>query len=917
LFFAPSPVPVHSEGPDTTISCHFTKIIFPEFCKYIYRESGVTIYYRESWVQGLTVTMDENQISVRSAVEKALRGTGLAISTWNNDLVALPTEKLLTELPRFSTGQVQTGNTATGENPLTQSEERYLTGRKADVTRTIQIGKKSPTANNSLVTIRGRVLEQQTGEPVIGATMFIEETKSGTATDQNGFLSLVIKPGSYTATFAYMGMEREKCQLEVLSEGEFSIEMKKTVIQMKEVVVYGDQQMNIRMADPGLEKISVKTIKEIPTMMGERDILKISEMLPGIVTVGEGSAGLNVRGGNYDQNAFYINRIPIYNTSHLYGFFPAFNADIIKDFSIYKGFIPAQYGGRLSSVFNIIARQGNRKRFTARGGISPVAANLSIEGPVKKDISSFLVSARYLYSDWILKQINDPVIRTSTAGFSDFSAAWNYDFKKSQLSVFGYYSHDKFKLSDINRYEYSNSGASLNFSHNFSTSLRGEFALTAAQYAFSTIDQQEEPTAYRQNYKIGDYQFTADFSHDLNEKNTLEYGAGVIMYRLDRGTVKPYGGNSLRVPVVLGEEQGVESALYLSDVYDVLPWLNITAGFRLTLFNPLGPGSVYTYKPGYPTDSHYIDDTLHYAGGQAIKWYFEPDIRAAVNIRTDADGTVKIAFNQMHQNLFLLNNTIAISPNSQWIMADYHLEPAKSSQVSAGVFRTFPRLGWEASVELYYKTTVNYPEFIDGADFLNNPLVETTVLPGDQKAYGIEFLLRRSGRQLEGWLAYTYSRSIVQVDGDLPWDRINNGLAYPANYDIPHVVNTVVNYHFSRRVTASGVMTYQTGRPVTYPVSVYYINGIPYLDYSKRNEYRIPDYFRVDLSLTIEGNLRRNKLLHNSVIFSLYNVTGRDNPYSVYFKSVNGKIKSYQYSVIGVPIFTVTWLFKLGNYASD
>jgi hypothetical protein len=472
-------------------------------------------------------------------------------------------------------------------------------------------------------------------------------------------------------------------------------------------------------------------------------------------------------------------------------------------------------------------------------------------------------------------------------------------------------------LSDINRYEYSNSGASLNFSHNFSTSLRGEFALTAAQYAFSTIDQQEEPTAYRQNYKIGDYQFTADFIHDLNEKNTLEYGAGVILYRLDRGTVKPYGGNSLRVPVVLGEEQGVESALYLSDVYDVLPWLNITAGFRLTLFNPLGPGSVYTYKPGYPTDSHYIDDTLHYAGGQAIKWYFEPDIRAAVNIRTDADGTVKIAFNQMHQNLFLLNNTIAISPNSQWIMADYHLKPAKSNQISAGVFRTFPRLGWEASVELYYKTTVNYPEFIDGADFLNNPLVETTVLPGDQKAYGIEFLLRRSGRQLEGWLAYTYSRSIVQVDGDLPWDRINNGLAYPANYDIPHVVNTVVNYHFSRRVTASGVMTYQTGRPVTYPVSVYYINGIPYLDYSKRNEYRIPDYFRVDLSLTIEGNLRRNKLLHNSVIFSLYNVTGRDNPYSVYFKSVNGKIKSYQYSVIGVPIFTVTWLFKLGNYASD
>lgn len=915
LFFTSYPAP--ATRPDTLISCHFSKLPFPEFCEYIYRESGVKVYYQESWVEGLTVTIDADDISVKSAAELALKGTSLQVSTWNNDLVLLPGEKLLPELPRFETGQEQDNTLATGEKPLTQSEERYMTGRKADVTQTMQIGKKGLNGTKSMVTIRGRITEQQTGEPVIGATMFIEDLKSGTATDQNGFLSMVIKPGSYTAVFAYMGLETRKYQLEVLSDGDFSIEMKKTVIQMKEVVVFGDRQMNIRLADPGLEKISVKSIKEIPTMMGERDILKIAELLPGIVTVGEGSAGLNVRGGNYDQNAFYINRIPIYNTSHLFGFFPAFNADIIKDFSIYKGHIPAQYGGRLSSVFNIIARQGNRKRFTAHGGVSPVAANLSVEGPLKKDTSSFLVSARHLYSDWILRQINDPVIRNSNAAFSDFSASWNYDFRKSQLSFFGYQSRDEFRLSDINSYKYTNSGASVNFSHNYSTSLRGEFALTAAQYSFSTIDQQEEPTAYQHSFKIGDYSCTADFIHDLNDKNTLEYGGNVTLYMLDRGTVRPYGGNSLRTPVLLGEEQGVESAVYLSDVWDVLPWLNITAGLRLTLFNPLGPSSVYTYKLGFPKDIRYIDDTLNFSKGQAIKWYFEPDIRAAANIRTDANGTIKVAFNQMHQNLFLLNNTIAIAPNAQWIMADYYLPPAMSSQVSAGVFRTFPMLGWEASLELYYKKTINYPEFIDGADFLNNPLVETTVLPGNQNAYGIEFLLRRNGRRLEGWLAYTYSRSIVKVDGDLPWERINGGLAYPANYDIPHVLNTVINYHFSRRLTASGVVTYQTGRPVTYPVSVYYINLVPYVDYSDRNEYRIPDYFRVDLSLTIEGNLKRNKLLHHSLIFSLYNATGRDNPYSVYFKLENGKIKSYQYSVIGVPIFTITWMFKLGNYAAD
>ncbi len=545
----------------------------------------------------------------------------------------------------------------------------------------------------SSVTIRGRITEQQTGEALIGATMFLQETKAGTATDQNGFLSLVLKPGRYTAVFAFMGLETKKYLLEVLSDGEFSIEMKKSAIQMKEVVVFGDRQMNFRFKDPGLEKISAKAIKEIPMMMGERDILKVSEMLPGIVTVGEGSAGLNVRGGNYDQNAFYINKIPIYNTSHLFGFFPAFNADIVKDFSIYKGHIPAQYGGQLSSVFNIIGRQGNRKRFTARGGISPVAANLSVEGPLKKDTSSFLLSGRYLYSDWILRQIDDPVIHTSKAGFNDLTASWNYDFRKSQLSLFVYHSQDEFRLSDINSYKYSTNGASINLSYYFSTSMSADFSVTGSQYSFNTIDQQEPALAYEHSYLIGDYRVNADFTHHLTSKNTLQYGAGITLYKLDRGTVVPYGEKSVRLPVELGKDQGIESALYLSDSHDILPWMNISAGLRLTLFNPLGPRTVYTYYPGAPKDPRYINDTLHFGNGQAIKWYFEPDIRAAVIMRTDPDGTVKVAFNQMHQNLFVLNNTIALSPNSQWKLADYHIPPARSNQISAGDLSHLPLPG--------------------------------------------------------------------------------------------------------------------------------------------------------------------------------------------------------------------------------
>jgi hypothetical protein len=904
-------------APDSLVSCHFRDATFAEFCSRITETTGMKVYYRDSWVSNTRVTMDTNGISARVAVEMALKGTNLKVSAWNGGLLILPGETLPSSLPLFETQSTQAKDTAGGQKAMTRTEERYITGNKAEPVQTIRVGRKGSAGKTSWVTIRARITEQQSGEPVIGATLFLQETRTGSATDRNGYLSLVLKPGTYTAVFSCVGLQSKKCFLEVLSSGEFSIEMKKSVIQISEVVILGDRQTNIRLKDPGVEKINTKAVNEIPMLMGERDILKVSEMLPGIVTLGEGSAGLIVRGGNYDQNAFYFNKIPIYNTFHLFGFFSAFNSDIVKDFSVYKGYIPLEFGGHLSSVFNITGRQGNRKRFTARGSISPVSATLAVEGPVIKDKSSFLVSGRILYSDWILHQISDPVIRNSKAGFNDLSAAWNCDLRKSKLSVFFYHSEDEFRLSDLNHYKYSTNGASVILNHYFSPSVHGDLSLTYSRYFFNTIDQQQPSSAYEHSYFFDDYRINGGFTHELSAKNTLQYGAGLTFYYLDRGTIIPYGGQSLRLPVGLGTEQGAEPGIYLSDSHDILPWMTLSAGVRLDLFCPLGPRTVYGYSPGAPIDPRYITDTLHFSNGQVIKTYVEPDIRATLNMQTDDNGTVKIAFNQIHQNLFLLNNTVALAPNSQYKLADYHIPPAKCNQISAGVFRSFPRYGWEASVEFYYKHISGYPEFIDGADFLKTPQVETELLPSQQNSYGAEFLLRRTGRKLEGWLSYTFSRSRVQVTGSQPWQQINNGVAYPANWDIPNVLNTVVNYHFSRRVTASGVVTYQTGRPVTYPLSVYYIDGIPYIDYSSRNEYRIPDYFRLDLSLTVEGSLKRKKFMHTSLIFNLYNVTGRDNPYSVYFVLQDGKIKSYQYSVISVPIFTITLLFKLGNYESD
>ena len=395
---------------DTLVSIHCNKAAFSVFCADIERQSGLIVYYIPQDVDSMEISLDADGISAKKAFETVLKGTGLTVSQWNGNLVILKGEPLITELPDFQNPVKEENPVETG-NVLTESEERYLKGRKARQPEIIRIGKSTFGAKPARVKILGKITAQETGEPIIGAALLIDELSTGALTDANGFLSLVLKPGNYNVRFEYMGFEKKVCLMEVNSSGEFSVELKKAITPIDEVIIIGDKKTSVISKDPGLESISSKTVKEIPTMLGERDILKVSQMMPGIVSVGEGAAGLNVRGGGSDQNAFYINKIPVYNTSHMFGFFPAFNADIVRDFSIYKGYTPAQYGGRLSSVFNIISRQGNRKLFNMHASMNPITASMTLEGPIIKDKSSILISGRTSYSDWILEKINDPVIR--------------------------------------------------------------------------------------------------------------------------------------------------------------------------------------------------------------------------------------------------------------------------------------------------------------------------------------------------------------------------------------------------------------------------------------------------------------------------------------------------------------------------
>lgn len=899
------------------IALHFNNNNFVEFTEYIHSKTNVKIFYSDPSLSELRVSINTDSISVYDALVFVLKETDFKVQVWHNNLIITKSKMLISELPPY----VDTKNNDTVKSiteEITEIEKRYLVGRKPDVIEQITIGKNQNGNKVVKTKIKGKITDKETGEPIIGATINIEELGLGGVTNENGILNIAVNSGKYNVRFDCLGYSTKKFLFEILSDGEFETQLEKAVISIQEVTVKADRKTNITTKSPGMEKITPKNIKEIPMMMGERDIIKVSETLPGIVSVGEGSAGLNVRGGGSDQNLFYINKVPIYNTFHVFGFFPAFNSDIIKDFSIYKGYIPAQYGGRLSSIFNVITKQGNRKNFTARGGINPITANLTVEGPIKKDTSTILLSARSSYSDWILAKINEPTIRNSNSNFYDISALYNRDINKNnQLGLFYYQSNDYFKFSTISTNSYSNLGASINWRHTFTPSFRGEFSAIGSNYAFSTTNNEDPGKAYSHEYKIGHYETRGDLYYLVNEKHSVEGGISLIYYNLNRGTVNPYGNESLRLKTPLGSEKAVESAIYVSDSYDITSNLNFVMGLRYSLFSPIGAKDVYKYSPNSPFDKRYITDTLHFENNEIIKTYSLPEARISITYKTDSNGSLKLSFNQSQQSIFMLSNTLSVAPNTQWKLSDYHLKPSRSNQVSFGVFRNFPSKSIEASIEIYGKQTSHFSEFKDGADFINNPITETQIIQGNQSGYGLEVLLKRTNRKLEGWLSYTYSKSTIKVDGKQPWQKINDGNPYPSNYDIPHVLNLVANLHLSRRITFSTIATYQTGKPVTYPLSIFYINGVPYIDYSKRNEFRIPEYFRVDCSLALEGNLKKKKAMHSSFMISVYNALGRKNPYTVYFKSENGVIKGYKYSVIGVPLVTFTWLIKLGNYATD
>ena len=768
--------------------------------------------------------------------------------------------------------------------------------------KTYEIGTLSGKSKSGKATLAGYVRNIKSGEAVIGASIYNPFEKSGVITNQFGYFSISMPTGRQTLLIKGMAMKDTRRQIILHSDGQLNIDMQEQVISLKEVKISSEKVANIRSVEMGITRLDIKSIKQIPAVFGEADVLRAVLTLPGVQSVGEASTGFNVRGGSADQNLILLNDATIYNPSHFFGFFSAFDPELIQDVQLYKSSIPEKFGGRLSSVLDITEREGNKKKFTGSAGIGLITSRFNIEGPIGSDQTSFIFGARTTYADWLLKSL-PAAYAHSSASFYDVNLNISHQIDvKNNLYLTTYISNDAFKLNSDTSYSYGNRNISLKWKHNFNNKLYSVITGGYDYYQYSTFSDANKVDGFRFNYNLSQINFKTNFTYYLNARHTLSFGLTSVRYQINPGTNLPFDSNSQVAPVTVPTEQALESALYIGDQFEITPSLSVSGGLRYSVYNYLGPHTVNFYEPGLPKTTGTLLTSTAYGSGSFINTYQGPEIRASARYILGDDFSVKASYNTLRQFIHLLSNTTAISPTDIWKLSDPNIKPQFGDQISFGLYKNLSSNIIETSVEVYYKNIKNYLDYRNGASLVLNQHIETDVLPTQGKAYGVELLLKKSTGQLNGWISYTYSRTFLRQDNPAVGELINGGAYYPANYDKPNSFNFIGNYRFTHRYSVSLNTVYSTGRPITYPVAVYNYGGSERVLYSNRNQYRIPDYFRTDLSVNIDGNHKVHQFFHSSWTIGVYNLTGRNNAYSTYFAEQGGVINGFKLSIFANPI---------------
>lgn len=894
-----------------TITVDVKQATFQEFVQIVEKQSNYFFYFNHLDTDSIRITVTANNSSLAEVLKTAFENTELYFTiTSNNKVFVSRGVQLYANLG--TTYFKQAAENLDKKKIIKVYEDTVDERTNDDVAiqnKLITVGNPNAVISGK-VTITGHIKNIKNNEPLENAVVTVGKTS--VVTDYIGRFSINVNKGRNVLTVSSVGMRDAIRQLLVHSSGNLEIEMQENITKLKGVVVTTSKRNSgIKTPKMGVEKISIKQLKQQPVVFGEADVLRAVLTLPGVTSVGEASTGFNVRGGSVDQNLILLNDATIYNPSHLFGFFSAFNPSTVNSVELYKSSIPEKYGGRISSVLDVKMQEGNKKKFGGAGGIGPLTSHLMLETPIKKEKGSIILGYRTTYSNWILKNLKDESFRNSKANFYDLSLHISQQLNtKNFIYITGYLSKDKFRLDKDTLYQYMNKNINVKWKHIFKNGFFSEMTAGYDSYNYGIESSLKPLNAYTLKFDINQYYFKADFTKTIGNKHRINFGYNGNYYLLNPGNFQPNGAASLVVPINVQQEKGIENAIYLGDKIEVNNQLAIEAGIRVSAFTAFGASRVFTYLPGAERNLSNIQDTLFYKNGQPIKTYWGPEIRFSARYTLSETSSVKVGFSTQRQYMHMLSNTTSISPTDIWKLSDTHIKPQYGKQVSVGFYKNFPKRDIETSIEVYYKWLDNFLDYKSGAKLLLNEHIETDVLSSKGKAYGIELMVKKNIGKLNGWFSYTYSRTMLQTDEPNVNYPVNKGSYYPANFDKPHSFNFIGNYKFSHRFNISLTTVYSTGRPITLPIAIYNYGGGDRVYYSERNQYRIPDYFRADFSMNIEGNHKIKKLAHSSWSIGVYNITARKNPYSVYFTTENKKIKGYQLSIFGSAIPFITYNFK-------
>ncbi len=757
-------------------------------------------------------------------------------------------------------------------------------------------------------TLSGYVKDAKSGEKLIGVVVYKAGSNIGVNTNEYGFYSLSLPKGNHTIVFSYIGYKKIEKEINLDKNTKLDLELTEDIIEGEEVVITDKKEdENIKSIEMSVNKLDIKFIQKMPALLGEVDIVRSIQLLPGVSTVGEGASGFNVRGGNIDQNLILLDEAPVFNSSHLFGFFSVFNPDAVKDVKLVKGGIPSTYGGRLSSLLDIRMKEGNNKQFEYKGGIGTIFSRFSVEGPVLKDRASFIVAARRSYIDILAKPFLNKDLRQAKFYFYDLTAKFNYIInEKNTLFVSGYFGRDVFGAGF--KFNWGNATTTIRWNNVISPKLFLNLTAFYSNYDYKLKFTDEQGQGFDWNANIINYSIKPDFTWFANEKHKIKFGYQSILFHMQPGNAK-VSSEELNVNISLKHRYGIESALYFNEEWKINDRITTEFGLRFSAFHFIGKGDAYTFADTNLAVSRTLLTTQSYNTLELIKAYYNPEPRISLKFDLNENSSLKTSYNRTAQYLHLVSNTAAPTPIDIWTISTNNIKPQLGDQFAIGYFRNFANNTFETSIELYYKSLQNLLDFVPNANLLLNEKLEGDLLQGIGRAYGVEFFVKKNKGKLTGWVSYTLSRTERKTEG------ISKNEWFPTRFDRPHNLNTVLTYELNKRWSFSVNFVYLAGTPATFPDTRVQIQGyvIPYNSTEKRNNFRIPDYHRLDLSATLNGKQKEGKRFHSEWVFSVYNVYNRRNPFSIYFRSNknnNLETEAVRYSVIGSFVPAVTYNFN-------